>query len=214
MPPRKKYPLAELRARSGYSRNRIQEPRESKSRMMVAALRRVPSSESEFPNSEFSRCILKAMSIDRFAEVAPSRQCRAGGGEARIERQHQEGKLLARERSICCSTKVTSKEMDPSWCGHRSREFGMDESGDRCDEIHHRLRTHPGVWHTFFAQDSRFSGGSLSEANAQKNCKIMDLGSNRRARDRPTIRARTHPGGVLSSPATRYLPATTRSRAG
>jgi propionyl-CoA carboxylase beta chain len=115
------------------------------------------------------------MSIDRFAEVRRRHaNADAGGGEARIERQHQEGKLLARERINLLLDDGTFEEMD-KLVRHRSREFGMDEQvidGDGFitgyGRIHGRLAY-------VFAQDFTVFGGSLSEANAQKICKIMDL---------------------------------------
>jgi propionyl-CoA carboxylase beta chain len=115
------------------------------------------------------------MSIDRFAEVRRRHaNADAGGGEARVERQHQEGKLLARERINLLLDEGTFEEMD-KLARHRSREFGMDEQvidGDGFitgyGRIHGRLAY-------VFAQDFTVFGGSLSEANAQKICKIMDL---------------------------------------
>src|ERR1700733_9740079 len=98
----------------------------------------------------------------------------AGGGEQRRERQHAEGKLSARERIDLLLDAGTFEEMD-KLVRHRSREFGMDEQvidGDGFvtgfGRIHGRLAY-------VFAQDFTVFGGSLSEANAQKICKIMDL---------------------------------------
>jgi propionyl-CoA carboxylase beta chain len=115
------------------------------------------------------------MSTDRFAEVRRRHaNANAGGGEARMERQHAEGKLLARERIDLLLDEGTFEEMD-KLVRHRSREFGMDEQvidGDGFvtgyGRIHGRLAY-------VFAQDFTVFGGSLSEANAQKICKIMDL---------------------------------------
>jgi propionyl-CoA carboxylase beta chain len=115
------------------------------------------------------------MSTDRFAEVRRRHaNADSGGGEARVERQHQEGKLLARERINLLLDEGTFEEMD-KLVRHRSREFGMDEQvidGDGFitgyGRIHGRLAY-------VFAQDFTVFGGSLSEANAQKICKIMDL---------------------------------------
>ena len=115
------------------------------------------------------------MSTDRFAEVRRRHaNADAGGGEARTQRQHQEGKLSARERIQLLLDEGTFEEMD-KLVRHRSREFGMDEQvidGDGFitgyGRIHGRLAY-------VFAQDFTVFGGSLSEANAQKICKIMDL---------------------------------------
>ncbi len=115
------------------------------------------------------------MSIDRFAEVRRRHaNADAGGGEERMQRQHQEGKLSARERIDLLLDDGTFEEMD-KLVRHRSREFGMDEQvidGDGFvtgyGRVHGRL-----VY--VFAQDFTVFGGSLSEANALKICKIMDL---------------------------------------
>ncbi len=76
--------------------------------------------------------------------------------------------------SICCSMKAPSKRWT-SWCGIAPRDFGMDEQvvdGDGfvtgSGYIHGRLAY-------VFAQDFTVLGGSLSETNAKKICKIMDL---------------------------------------
>ena len=97
-----------------------------------------------------------------------------GGGPQRRERQHKEGKLSARERIELLLDPGTFTETD-KLVQHRSRDFGMDEQvvpGDGFvtgyGYIHGRL--------TFvFAQDFTVLGGALSEANAQKICKVMDL---------------------------------------
>jgi propionyl-CoA carboxylase beta chain len=115
------------------------------------------------------------MSTDRFAEVRRRHaNADAGGGEARVERQHQEGKLLARERINLLLDEGTFEEMD-KLVRHRSREFGMDEQvidGDGFITGYGRIHGRPAY---VFAQDFTVFGGSLSEANAQKICKIMDL---------------------------------------
>src|ERR1700739_2484095 len=97
-----------------------------------------------------------------------------GGGDARNQRQHQEGKLSARERIDLLLDEGTFDELD-KLVTHRCRDFGMEEQvvpGDGFvtgyGRIHGRL-----VY--VFAQDFTVFGGSLSEANAQKICKIMDL---------------------------------------
>ncbi len=98
----------------------------------------------------------------------------AGGGEERRARQHAEGKLSARERIELLLDEETFEELD-KFVRHRCRDFGMDEQvidGDGFVTgwglIHGRLTY-------VFAQDFTVFGGSLSESNAQKICKIMDL---------------------------------------
>src|SRR6202142_4136482 len=97
-----------------------------------------------------------------------------GGGPERRARQHQEGKLSARERIDLLLDEGSFEELD-KLVTHRCRDFGMDEQvipGDGFvtgyGRIHGRLAY-------VFAQDFTVFGGSLSEANAQKICKIMDL---------------------------------------
>ena len=97
-----------------------------------------------------------------------------GGGPARRERQHREGKLSARERVDLLLDEATFEEMD-KLVTHRCRDFGMagqvvpgDGFVTGYGRIHGRLTY-------VFAQDFTVFGGSLSETNAQKICKIMDL---------------------------------------
>src|SRR5881227_1235309 len=97
-----------------------------------------------------------------------------GGGAERRARQHKEGKLSARERIDLLLDEGTFEELD-KLVTHRCRDFGMEDQvvpGDGFvtgyGRVHGRL-----VY--IFAQDFTVFGGSLSEANAQKICKIMDL---------------------------------------
>src|SRR5450755_2936893 len=115
------------------------------------------------------------MSIDRFAEVRRRHaNAEAGGGAERTERQHKEGKLSARERIDLLLDEGTFEEMD-KLVRHRCRDFGMDEQvidGDGFVTGHGRIH---GRLAYVFAQDFTVFGGSLSETNALKICKIMDL---------------------------------------
>ncbi len=97
-----------------------------------------------------------------------------GGGKERIARHHADGKWTARERIDFLVDEGSFVELDP-FVRHRARDFGMDAQVYEGDgfvtgfgEIHGRL-----VY--LFAQDFTVLGGSLSEANAQKICKIMDM---------------------------------------
>lgn len=97
-----------------------------------------------------------------------------GGGAERKLRQHREGKLSARERIDLLLDEGTFTETD-KLVQHRSRDFGMDEQvipGDGFVTGYGYVR---GRLTFVFAQDFTVFGGSLSEANAQKICKIMDL---------------------------------------
>src|SRR5271168_4945950 len=98
----------------------------------------------------------------------------SGGGEERQRRQHNEGKLSARERIDLLLDEGTFEEMD-KLVRHRARDFGMDEQvidGDGFITGYGHIQGRPVY---IFAQDFTVFGGSLSEANAQKICKIMDL---------------------------------------
>src|SRR5881227_3234385 len=97
-----------------------------------------------------------------------------GGGPERRARQHKEGKLAARERIELLLDEGSFEELD-KLVTHRSRDFGMDEQvvpGDGFVTGHGRIDGRPVF---VFAQDFTVFGGSLSEANAQKICKVMDL---------------------------------------
>ncbi len=115
------------------------------------------------------------MSLDPWAEVRRRHaNAEAGGGQERMQRQHQEGKLSARERIDLLLDEGTFEEVD-KLVRHRCHDFGMDQQvvdGDGFvtgyGHVHGRL-----VY--VFAQDFTVFGGSLSEANALKICKIMDL---------------------------------------
>src|SRR5690348_14109483 len=115
------------------------------------------------------------MSTDRFAEVRRRHaNAEAGGGKERTERQHKEGKLSARERIDLLLDEGTFEEMD-KLVRHRCQDFGMAEQvidGDGFVTGHGRIH---GRLAYVFAQDFTVFGGSLSETNALKICKIMDL---------------------------------------
>src|SRR5229473_3803881 len=98
----------------------------------------------------------------------------AGGGEERRVRQHQEGKLSARERIDLLLDEGTFEEMD-KLVRHHCRDFGMDSQvvdGDGFITGHGLIHGRPAY---VFAQDFTVLGGSLSETNAKKIVKIMDL---------------------------------------
>ena len=97
-----------------------------------------------------------------------------GGGSERRERQHREGKLSARERVDLLLDEGTFEELD-KLVRHRSHNFGLHRTvvdGDGFVTGHGLIH---GRQVFVFAQDFTVFGGSLSEANAQKIVKIMDL---------------------------------------
>ena len=102
------------------------------------------------------------------------RMAAEGGGTARRERQHKEGKMSARERVEFLLDEGTFEETD-KLVTHRSTDFGMAEQkfyGDGFITGYGRIE---GRLVFVFAQDFTVFGGSLSEANAAKIVKIMDL---------------------------------------
>src|ERR671934_1446366 len=104
--------------------------------------------------------------LDRRAEL--------GGGEERLRRQREAGKLTARERIDLLFDPGTFEEID-KFVTHRCRDFGMADQvipGDGVVAGHGRVN---GRVVYAFAQDFTVFGGSLSETNAAKICKTMDL---------------------------------------
>ena len=99
---------------------------------------------------------------------------RAGGGEDRQAKQHQAGKLTARERIDLLFDAGSFVELD-ALVIHRCRDFGMDASRIPGDGVVSGYGTIDGRLVYAFAQDFTVFGGSLSETNALKICKIMDL---------------------------------------
>jgi propionyl-CoA carboxylase beta chain len=98
----------------------------------------------------------------------------AGGGEERRAREHKLGKMTARERVHFLLDEGTFEETD-KFVTHRSNDFGMEEQvfyGDGFVTGYGRIE---GRLVFVFAQDFTVFGGSLSETNAAKICKLMDL---------------------------------------
>jgi propionyl-CoA carboxylase beta chain len=101
------------------------------------------------------------------------RGARAGGGERRIEAQHAKGKLTARERLELLLDPDSFEEWD-MFVEHRSADFGMGEQRIPGDGVVTGHGTINGRLVFVFSQDFTVFGGSLSEAHAEKICKIMD----------------------------------------
>jgi propionyl-CoA carboxylase beta chain len=100
-------------------------------------------------------------------------RARAGGGARRIEAQHAKGKLTARERIEILLDEGSFEEWD-MFVEHRSSEFGMAEQKIPGDGVVTGWGTINGRLVFVFSQDFTVFGGSLSEAHAEKICKIMD----------------------------------------
>lgn len=102
------------------------------------------------------------------------RQALLGGGEDRIAKQHAQGKLTARERLDFMLDKGSFRELD-MFVTHRSHDFGLERQKYMGDGVVTGYGTVEGRLVYVFSQDFTVFGGSLSEAHAEKICKIMDL---------------------------------------
>src|SRR6187399_116707 len=109
---------------------------------------------------------------DKLAELL--RGAELGGGEERLRRQHEAGKLTARERIELLFDPGSFEEVD-KFVTHRCRDFGMERQLVPGDGVVAGSGTIDGRLVYAFAQDFTVFGGSLSETNAQKICKVMDL---------------------------------------
>jgi propionyl-CoA carboxylase beta chain len=113
--------------------------------------------------------------INRLEEVRRRHQAAEdGGGAERRARQHNEGKLSARERIEILLDEDSFEEMD-KLVEHRCRDFGMEKQvipGDGVVTGYGRINGRPVY---LFSQDFTVFGGSMSETNAAKICKVMDL---------------------------------------
>jgi propionyl-CoA carboxylase beta chain len=97
-----------------------------------------------------------------------------GGGPERVSKQHTAGKLTARERLELLLDPGSFEEVD-RLVMHRSHDFGMEEQRIPGDGVLTGFGRIEGRAVAVFAQDFTVFGGSLSEAHAEKVCKIMDL---------------------------------------
>jgi propionyl-CoA carboxylase beta chain len=116
---------------------------------------------------------LKALPArERLAEM--QQLAEQGGGTEKVDKQHEAGKLTARERIALLVDPGSFLEMD-KFVTHRSTDFGMAEKkvpGDGVVTGQGKIDGRPVF---LFAQDFTVFGGSLSGAHAQKICKVMDL---------------------------------------
>jgi propionyl-CoA carboxylase beta chain len=99
---------------------------------------------------------------------------RLGGGQERIQRQHDSGKLTAHERVDLLVDAGSFVEIDPLVV-HRCHDFGMQRNKIPGDGVVCGYGSIDGRLVYVFAQDFTVIGGTLSETNARKICKIMDL---------------------------------------
>jgi propionyl-CoA carboxylase beta chain len=97
-----------------------------------------------------------------------------GGGPTRLEAQHRKGKLSARERLDLLLDEGSFVEFD-RFVTHRSHDFGLEEQQIYGDGVVTGYGRIEGRLVYVFSQDFTVFGGSLSEAFAEKICKVMDL---------------------------------------
>ena len=100
-------------------------------------------------------------------------EARKGGGKRRIDAQHEKGKLTARERIDVLFDEGSFEEWD-MFVEHRCSDFGMAEQKVPGDGVVTGYGTINGRLCFVFSQDFTVFGGALSEAHAEKICKIMD----------------------------------------
>ena len=101
-------------------------------------------------------------------------KAKLGGGKARIDRQHETGKLTARERIDILLDPNTFTEID-AFVTHRIHDFGMEKNrimGDGVVTGYGKIHGRPTY---VFSQDFTAYGGTLSMAHAEKVCKVMDM---------------------------------------
>ncbi len=101
-------------------------------------------------------------------------EAKLGGGQKRIDTQHKKGKLTARERIELLVDPNSFEEFD-MFVTHRSTDFGLAEQKFLGDGVVTGCATINGRKVFLFSQDFTVFGGSLSEAHAEKICKIMDM---------------------------------------
>lgn len=112
---------------------------------------------------------------DNIRDLVERRACaRMGGGQKRIDAQHQKGKLTARERIALLLDEGSFEEFD-MFVQHRCTNFGMEKQHYDGDGVVTGQGTIGGRPVYVFAQDFTVSGGSLSEMMSQKICKVMDM---------------------------------------
>ena len=112
---------------------------------------------------------------DKIRELVERRAtAKMGGGQKKIDAQHQKGKLTARERLALLLDEGSFEEFD-MFLQHRCSNFGMEKTKYDGDGVVTGQGTIDGRLVYVFAQDFTINGGSMSETMAQKICKVMDM---------------------------------------
>ena len=106
--------------------------------------------------------------------LARRQEAYLGGGQKRIDKQHAAGKLTARERLNVLLDPDSFEEYD-LYKTHRCTDFGMGDQKIAGDGVVTGSGTIAGKLVYVFSQDFTVFGGSLSEAHAEKICKVMDM---------------------------------------
>ena len=109
------------------------------------------------------------------ALISLREKARIGGGQKRIDSQHEKGKYTARERINMLLDEGSFEEFD-MFVTHRCTNFGMEKNVFLGDGVVTGRGTIDGRMVYVFAQDFTVFGGSLSESFAMKICKVMDKG--------------------------------------
>jgi len=113
--------------------------------------------------------------MDKNTELKERREASLlGGGKARVDKQHQQGKLSARERITILMDENSFQEIG-QFVEHRATTFGLDKQHFPGDGVVTGYGTVHGRLIYVFSQDFTVLGGSLSETHAAKICRIMDL---------------------------------------
>jgi acetyl-CoA carboxylase carboxyltransferase component len=102
-----------------------------------------------------------------------SETIKLGGGKGKIEKQHTQGKLTARERIDLLLDRGSFVELG-AFQKHRATEFGLDKREIPCDGVVTGYGTINGRLVFVYAQDFTTLGGSLGETHAKKICQLMD----------------------------------------
>ncbi len=113
--------------------------------------------------------------VDKLTELQYRRsKIENGGGEAKIKKQHDSGKMTARERISALMDEGSFVEVD-AFVSHRCTEFGMDAVEVPGEGVVTGYGTVDGRLVFVYSQDFTVIGGSLGEMHAKKICKVMDM---------------------------------------
>ena len=116
-----------------------------------------------------------SVQLEKIKELIELRaKAHIGGGQKRIDSQHQQGKFTARERIALLLDEGSFDEID-TFVLHRSTNFGIDKTKFLGDGVVTGAGTIDGRLVYVFAQDFTVFGGALSEMLASKICKVMEL---------------------------------------